>query len=942
MSQLFQKPNGPTRINMVQINQSVLGFCVPVVMGKGKIQQAILWDDGFESSTVSVSGGKGLSGKGGTQYVYSADVIAGLCDGGANGIMGLGDVWSGQSWLQNTDTSEAYTITGSTPSYTPLNASSMTGDYGVGYTVSLSASYDDLGAPSPTSLATELIVPFQRVTYVSGATLSSGTYSVDSSNNYYFSSADDGVTVQISYTFALGLITRSQLALIPSGLNVPVEGSLPYSADGGVVYYSSGSDNPLNGTALTRVTGTPTVAGTYSVDPGSYTVTGDVGDETVTVNRAANYTFASADLNEEVQITYKLDDSSSLPAGTQTSLSFELIPGTAEDEPAAILLTTYPSAAIGYTNIAKVLYQPMDLGYGAQIQQNTFEVLTADAWGGGIADCNPVQCILQMLSNPVWGLGVGTVPFPLTAIDNGAGGTWGAGNAGNLGNGALAAVGRGRTPSLTPLIDNTATSWFAANNFFISPVIDRQDTAASLISLWLEAGMCGAFMSEGLLKLVPFGDTSAAANGNTWTAPSSFVANLDDTCFLVKGEGQDPVKISSSAWTEAYNKVQISWNNRGNQYAPEITPEEDKAATNRYGSRIEDPQSWDFITTLAAARFAGSMRVRRSVYTRNTYAFSLPFWFGHLEPMDIISLTTSHAWQPAENNTIQLVNQPARIVKIVDNPDGTYDVTCEDFTFGAQQPAVFNKLTALSTPPANQYMDPGATMAVMFSATSQMTGYVRNELWIGAAGNADTWGGCNIWASLDGDTFQQVGTIETPARVGVLDSAYGSGSDPDTTDALIVDLTPGATPLESFTTAQADNGASACFVGGEVIAYSASAITGSDQYTMGTYIRRGQMSSPILAHDAGEFFMRLDDTIFKLEYDPTWAGKTAYFKFQAFNTFGNSVQDMSTLTALDFALPTQVISGSISGTTVAFGLLGTAPETPPKGGGFTGQLTPPE
>jgi hypothetical protein len=900
MSVLFQRPQGPTKINTVQMNQSNLGYPVPVVMGKGKVQQTVLWVDGFTWKLINASGGKGFGGKDGNQYVYSTDLIAGLCDGGAAGIVGIGDVWGGQSWLQNTNTAEDYTISGGSPTYTPVNSFSMTGDHGVGYLVPISASYSDLTAPSTTVLATSIIVPFQRVTF--GTTLTQGTYSIDPSNNvYHFSTLDSGTTVTLNYTFALGTLSKQQIDLIPSGRNVVVNGSLPFVSDVSVVYFNTGS---TDGEPLTRVSGTPTVAGTYQVDPGSYTVTGHPGAYTVTVVRAANYTFSSADIGQEVRLTYKLNNTSALPAGTQTSLSFELIPGTPLDTPAALLLSKYPGAALGYSGIVKILYAPMDLGYGAQIQQNTFEVITADGWGGGIVDCNPVQCLLQVLSNPVWGLGRGAVPFPLSAIDNGEFGTWGNGNAGNGGNGVRAYVVPRGGPAHV-ITEDTATAWFAANSFFISPVIDRQDTAASLLGKWLEAGMCMAYMSEGLMKLVGLGDTSATGNGATWTAPSSFDAELDDTCFLAKSQGQDPVKISSSPWTEAFNKVQISWNNRGNQYAPEITPEEDKSAVNRYGDRIEDPQSYDFITTLAAARFAGSMRVKRNVYTRNTYTFSLPFRFGHLEPLGVISLTTNSAWSNANNNTIQLVRQPVRITKIIDNPDGTYDVTCEDFIFGTQQPGLNNKGTGSGNAPPNQYADPGNTSVALLIPTPQLAGgFNLNQLWIGAAGQTDNWGGCNIWASTDGLKFGQIGTIEGPARLGTLSAIFPTGSDPDTTNSLVVNLVDNAAPLEAGTSADADLGNTLCVVDGELIAISASVLTGIDQYTAGTYIRRGQKGSSIAGHSVGAPFLRLDSSIFKYTFDPAWSGEVVYLKFQSFNFFGNSIQDLSTVTAIPITLYT--------------------------------------
>ena len=57
--------------------------------------------------------------------------------------------------------------------------------------------------------------------------------------------------------------------------------------------------------------------------------------------------------------------------------------------------------------------------------------------------------------------------------------------------------------------------------------------------------------------------------------------------------------------------------------------------------------------------------------------------------------------------------------------------------------------------------------------------------------------------------------------------------------------------------------------------------------------------------------MRLDASIYKYTYDPTWQGKTIYFKFQAVNNFGNNPQPLSNLSAVAFTiLPTN--SGQVS------------------------------
>ena len=393
-----------------------------------------------------------------------------------------------------------------------------------------------------------------------------------------------------------------------------------------------------------------------------------------------------------------------------------------------------------------------------------------------------------------------------------------------------------------------------------------------------------------------------ATNGVTWIPPN-YVAAVDDTCFIC-GDGEEPVKISSTPYQDAYNVVQVNWNNRANQYAPEVTPESDQAACDRYGSRIEDPQSWPFITTLPAATFAASMRVKRNVYARNTYEFSLPFTYAYLEPMDVLELTTSSAWAAGLNNSLGIVNLPVRITKIVDNPgEEGLQITAEDYPFGAHQPTIFNKAVADGQVQPDIYAEPGDSEVVIFEATSRLTGFEGNQIWIGASGASEHWGKCNVYASMDGDTYKQIGVIESRARSGLVGADLASGSDPDTLHALVIILADGCGPLESATADDADAPNTLCYVDGELLSYSACSLTGDHEYTADTYLRRGFMGSSIGAHTTGGVFLRLDDAVFKYTYDVNWRGKTIYLKFQSVNTRGNAPQPLSSLTPVVFTIP---------------------------------------
>jgi Putative phage tail protein len=868
--------NAPTREFQTRVNQSVYGLPYPVVLGTAQVQQSILSVNGFQAKKAKV-GGKGDKG-GGTVYLYTADIVAALCCGP---IKGIGDVWTGQAWLGSPVAAETYTISG-TGVYTPVNGANLQNDLGVGVQNSYSGTYNDYGAPSSTLLSGNDYAVMQRVDYASvyqAGTMARGQYAIDNVGNYRFhpnppggggtygsgQPGNAGQAVQLSYSFQLTQINQQETDIVPAGLVIQVGGSFQFVSDLGVVDYNTQA-------ALSRVYGTPTVAGTYSVSG----------------SNPASYRFSTPDIGREVTITFQIKDPNAVGQGQPQQLNFTLNNGTAGQAPYSFLTSSFPAAAFGFTSVATILYQPMDLGTSAQVQQNKFEVVTPDVYGGGIEDCNPVQCLQQVLTNKQWGLGVGTVPFPTSCIDSGASGTWGV---------------AGGTPGART-VNGTAWNWFAAQNFFISPVIDSQDTAASVASKWLEAGMVAAFMSEGLLKLVPYGDTSAAANGVTWTAPSSYVVALDDTCFVSK-DGEDPVKISRVAAHDAWNVVQIQWNNRHNQYSPEITQESDQALINRYGERREDPQQYGFIHTIQAATFAANMRLKHGSYTRSTYEFTLPYSYSYLEPMDICTISTTSVWAAGLNNAnLSVTNLPVRITRIVDDPTAGLQITAEDYPFGAHQPTLYNKQISNGDVAANAFAEPGNAEIVMFEATSRMTEYSGNELWIGANGVSANYGSTNVWVSDNGGTsYTQIGSIKAPARMGTLASTFASGSDPDTVNSLVVNLVENCQALESGTTTDADNGNLLCFVDGEIISYSSSTVTGQDQVTMSGYIRRGQMNSTISSHGAGTLFLRLDDAIFKYQYDPSWAGQVLQFKFQAVNAFGNNAQPLSSLTATAFTVP---------------------------------------
>ncbi len=80
---------------------------------------------------------------------------------------------------------------------------------------------------------------------------------------------------------------------------------------------------------------------------------------------------------------------------------------------------------------------------------------------------------------------------------------------------------------------------------------------------------------------------------------------------------------------------------------------------------------------------------------------------------------------------------------------------------------------------------------IIFEPPSAVVGSTPH-VWIAVSGGgADpNWGGCNVWLSTDGTTYNQIGTFSGPATMGALTASLANftGTNPDTTDTLAVNL----------------------------------------------------------------------------------------------------------------------------------------------------------
>lgn len=564
------------------------------------------------------------------------------------------------------------------------------------------------------------------------------------------------------------------------------------------------------------------------------------------------YTFHASAIGRTIKISYVWADPAHF-AGGCADLGLSTYLGSSVQTAFPYVTTNHPTEALGYRRLAYVAASAYDLGGDANLPNHTFEVDALLAFSGTIYDALPSAITTDFLTNPYHGVGL-----------------------------AASKIG-----DLTQW-----ANYCTASGLFISPALTDQSAAADFVVRVAKCGNAAPFFSEGVLKVVPYGDTAITGNGATYTPNNTPVYALTDDDFLP--DGDDPVIVSRGNPADAFNQVQIQYNNRANQYNQDIAEAKDQANIEIFGLRPKDPETLGDICDPVVARNVAQLTLQRSLYIRNTYRFKLGWRFCLLEPMDIVTLT--------ESSGSGLNNQPVRITSIEENDDGTFNIEAEDYIGGvashvaypSQQAGGYSSQFNAAPGPVNP--------PIIFDAPGRMTdtGY---EVWMAVAGsNSALWGGANIYVSTDGQSYGFAGQITVPSRYGYLQSTFAAGSDPDTVDSAAVDFSTSQAIMISGTAADADALNTLCWCDGELFSYQTATLTATSKYTLGTRLRRGVYGTPIGAHAAGKGVVRLDGKMMRYAYDPAMIGKQIWVKFCSFNIYGAAFEAIDGVPAYSYTI----------------------------------------
>ncbi len=569
---------------------------------------------------------------------------------------------------------------------------------------------------------------------------------------------------------------------------------------------------------------------------------------------------------------------------TLDALGLALANGTTPQTVWSYLASKYPTEALTYPGTAYVCAPNWWLGSSGGINSNNFEVYGVLAGSGfnGI-DADPAQMLYDFLTSSQYGVG-----FPAASISSDS-------------------------------LYNSAygyQTYCKAVGIALSPVLNSLEQASSIVDRWLKLTNSTAVWSDGMLKIVPLGDTAVTGNGATFTPNATPLYSLTDEDF-VYSPGEDPVQITRSDPYTLPNWQSLEIQGRGDNYNTGPVTVWDQSMIDRFGLRVGSTITAHEICDVGIAQISAQMILQRALYIRDTYKFKLGPEFCLLEPMDLVQLT---------DPLIGLNAATVRITDIEEDDAGVLTITAEEFPAGVATGVAYPTQPTSNGAPSASNPPNSVNTPLIIEPPPSLTGNAV-ELWIGVSPQSGdpNWGGCIVSASLDGTTYTEVAAIQSAAKQGVLSAAlpaYG-GANPDAADTLAVNLTESGGALASTSAAAAAQGVTMCFAGGEYLSYTTATLTAANQYNL-TGLYRGQAALPASGAASGAAFCLLDSAILKYAVPGAEIGQTVYLKFQGFNIFGGGLQDLSTVTAYSYTIAGTGMLGPVAsalavGTAMDFG-----------------------
>lgn len=573
----------------------------------------------------------------------------------------------------------------------------------------------------------------------------------------------------------------------------------------------------------------------YTCSAGVYTITSPnvgVGDLLRFV-----YTYVSTDTGLSCLSQIGLDIKNGTPA--QSAWSY--------------LTTNHPSQALTYSSIAYVTGANYALGSDASVENHAFEIESSFMFSSTIPDANPAPVVKDALSNPQYGAGFGAEKIVTTDYQDAC----------------------------------------TAQGIFLSPALTAQQSAASFLEAMAVLTNVGLVWSGGVLKFVPYADTTMTANGVTFTPNTTPIYDLTDDDFQ-ETDSEGPIKVTRAGTGDTFNSVTLEYSDRANAYNVAVMTATDQADIQENNLRQMQTISAPWITEASIAKIVATLILQRSMFIRNKYEFKLGWTKIALEPMDLVTLTDS---------ALGMNKLPVRILSMDEDDGGYLSIVAEDFPKGSASATLYPSTTGSGFAP-NFNESPGTILApTIFEGPSALvTSNGGLEVWVAAGGTDPNYGGCEIWVSLTGSNYKRAASLNGASRFGVTTSSLSSQSVPGaTTETVGVTLAAGG-QLIAASSAEMAALTTLCYIGGEFVAYEGAGLTGPNAYTIGNHLQRGAYLSGQASHATGVPFVRCDSGVARLPLTPDYIGQTIRVKLLPFNRYGGGMTDLASATEYTYTV----------------------------------------
>lgn len=335
--------------------------------------------------------------------------------------------------------------------------------------------------------------------------------------------------------------------------------------------------------------------------------------------------------------------------------------------------------------------------------------------------------------------------------------------------------------------------------------------------------------------------------------------------------------------SEIYNRFPVEFISRKNSYETETVAYELKDDIAEYGLRQASSTTAHWFYTKERAVKVAEQLARDALYGRNKFTFKLDWAFCRLEVGDLVTLTDS---------ALGLDKTPVMIDSVTENTDGTLT-----FTAISRPPMKASKPAYDVHEGDRPYIDynadaPDTDTPLIMQPPAELT-TSGLEVWIGAKGKGELWGGCEVYVADDGTNYRAAGTIASSARVGTLAKSIKA------TDTS-VEVACNGTFL-SGSQQDAERGNTLCWIDGECLSYQGATLLDNGHWRLDGCIR-GQHTTTAAAHDAEAQFARLDASLLRIPFLSEDVGKRVYLKFVSFNVFGAGVQDLASVKAYEYTI----------------------------------------